>query len=256
MTKLHELLAVETNYQNQAGKTRTELEKTFKDKRHLFEEKLVTFKSKEEGAIAVTESQSNIQSTIKSEIDWISRILTKAYDASHQIDIANIAAKADLVTEDGETLLTGIPATSLLRIEHRLDELRELVVSIPTLDPAKGFAIDTARGSHIYRAREVNTSRTKKEFKFTVMVPPTKEHPAQVEKFHVDEPIGTIQQQEWSALITPATKAEVLDRVDVLLRAVKKARARANEQEVDVKDEKIGEKLLGYVFKPIGWPLP
>lgn len=251
MTKLHELLAVETNYQNQASKTRAELEKTFKDKRHLFEEKLVTFKPNGEGATPVVENQSNIQSTIKDEIDWITKILTKAYDASHQIDVANTMAKADLVTEDGHTLLTAVPATSLLRIEHRLGELRELVVAVPTLDPAKGFTVDVARGKNIFRAREINTFRTRKEFKFTVMVPPTKEHPAQIEKYHVDEPIGTIQGQEWSALITPATKADVLDRVDILLRAVKKARARANEQEVEVKDQKIGEKLLGYIFKPL-----
>lgn len=250
-TKLHELLAVETNYQNQAGKTRTELEKTFKDKRHLFEEKLVTFKAKEEGSQPVVEAQSNIQSSIKEEIEWISKILTKAYDASHQIDVANTVAKADLITEDGVTLLLSVPATSLLRLEHRLNELRDLVLSIPTLDPAKGFATDSARGKNIYKAREINAFRTRKEFKFTVMVPATKEHPAQIEKYHVDEPIGTIQGQEWSALITPATKADVLDRVDILIRAVKKARARANEQEVEVKDQKIGDKLLGYVFGPI-----
>lgn len=250
-TKLHELLAVEKNYENQAAKTRTELKKTFDDKKHLFAMKIVTFKPNTEGSTTTTESQSDIQTTVKKEIEWLVPLLAKGLDASHQIDIANTIAKADVVTEDDEVLLKQVPATSLLRLEHRMDELRVLVTAIPTLDPAKGFAPDEQKGPGYYKAAEVHSHRTKKEFKPIVIVPPTKEHPAQVEKLYEDVPIGTIQTQEWSSMITPAKKAELLDRLDKLSRAVKKARARANEQELEVKDKKIGETLLNYIFKPL-----
>ena len=250
-TKLQELLAVEKNYENQAGKTRSELQRTFTDKKHLFAMKIVTFKPNTEGSKTETESQSDIQTTVKKEIEWLSPILAKALDASHQIDVANTIAKADVVTEDGETLLSNVPATSLLRLEHRLDELRNLIVSIPTLDPAKGFLPDDQKGPGYYKAAEVNKHRTKKEFKPVVIVPPTVQHPAQVEKLYEDVSIGNVQEQEWSSMITPAKKAQILDQLDKLSRAVKKARARANEQEVDVKGSKIGQALLDYIFKPL-----
>lgn len=251
MSKLHELLAVEGNLENQSNKCRTELASTFDKKRHLFGEKRVTFTANTEGANPVTEEQSDIQSTIASEINWIVGILAKSLDASHHIDVANTLAKADVVTEEGETILRDVPATSLLQLEKRLKEIHDLAVAIPTLDPAKGFQQDPQRTKGHFKAREVSKTRTKKAPKVIELSPATKEHPAQVQLITEDVPVGTILEQEWSSLITPATKADVIDRCDILLRAVKKARAKANEQEVDVTSSKIGKKLLDYVFQPL-----
>lgn len=251
-TKLHELLAVESNLEGQAGKTRAELMKTFTDKRHLFSEKRVTYKPLEEHAEPVVEQQSDIQSTVAEEVEWLSKILAKSWDAGHQIDMANTLAKADVVDEDtGSVILVDVPATSLLQLEKRVKEMHELIVSIPTLDPAKGFVQDPDKKAGIFKAREVLKFRTQKKFVPLVLAAATKEHPAQVKEGYEDKPVGTIQELEWSSLITPAMKADLLDRCDRLARAIKKARAKANEQEVDVHKEKVGKKLLDYVFTPL-----
>jgi len=250
-TKLHELLAVESNLENQATKTRTDLINTFTSKRHLFAEKRVTFRPLAEGTAEQTEEQSDIQSTVASEIKWVNEIAAKALDASHQIDVANTIAKADVVTEDGKTVLTGLPATSLLQLEKRLKEIHDLVVAIPTLDPAKGFEQDAARPEGVFKARDVVKPRTKKTIRPLILYEATKEHPAQVKEVSEDLEVGTVLHQEWCSLITPAKKSDLIDRCDRLIRAVKRARARANEQEVDVKDNKVGEKLLEYVFYPL-----
>jgi hypothetical protein len=120
MSKLHELLAVEGNLEGQAHKCRGELMSTFEKKRHHFGEKRVTFTANTEGAQPVTEEQSDIQTTVAKEIEWINGIIAKSVDASHHIDIANCTAKADIVTEDGETILQNVPATALLQLEKRL----------------------------------------------------------------------------------------------------------------------------------------
>jgi hypothetical protein len=57
--------------------------------------------------------------------------------------------------------------------------------------------------------------------------------------------------QEWSALITPALKADLLNNADMLYRAVTKARSKANEHEITVEGKEIGAELLDYVFKPL-----
>lgn len=251
MPKLHELLAVDTNLETQANKTRSDLVATFHNKRHLFEQKLVTFTSFTEGGQAVAEAQSDIQTSVTKEIKWISSILAKALDGSHQIDIGNTMAKADVVTEDGDTILKDVPATSLLQLEKRIKEVQELAIAIPTLDPAKGFQPDSTREPGVFQARAVTKKRTKKLQEPLVLIQPTKEHPAQVQLVSKDVEVGVVQEQEWSSLITPATKSEVIERCDILLRAIKRARAKANEVELDVAGHKIGKKLLDYVFKPL-----
>lgn len=249
MPKLHELLAVETNLETQATKVRTDLTETFQKKRHLFEEKRVTFSAMAEGTPPVVESQSNIQSTVAKELDWVSKHLAKALDASYQVAEANTQARADVVLDDdaGTVLLKDVPATSLLELEKRLVEIRELVSSAPTLDPAKGFSPDDQKGAGIYKAREITKTRTKKDAKVIVKYEATKEHPAQTELMPVDVPTGAISEQEWSGMITPADKAEMLDRAEHAIRAVRRARARANEQDADP-SKKIGAKLLNFII--------
>jgi hypothetical protein len=80
------------------------------------------------------------------------------------------------------------------------------------------------------------------------MVPPTDKHPAQVKELMADKPIGVTVTQEWSSLITVAEKGDMLDRVEEMIRCVKKARSKANEVEVDVKMNTIGGAVLGYIF--------
>lgn len=251
MTKLHELLAVQGNLSGQATKKREELKTTFEKKRHLFEETRKTFTSNDELEKPQIEEQKDIQSTITGEIDWIKPSLAKALDVAYQVDVANTEAKADVVTEDDVILLKDVPATTLLQLEKRVAEWKNLIDSIPTLDPAKGFQVDEARGRGYYRARDVTKPRTKKVPEVITLAPATHEHPAQVQLIQLDKPIGTILEQEWSSLITPAKKAELLDRVETLMRAVSKARAKANEHSIDVANKKIGAELLDFVFQPL-----
>ncbi len=251
MAKLHELLAASAPLAGQAQATRTELMGTFNNKRVLFQQKLITYTPLDGDGKVETREQSDIQSSIHDEIEWISGIMAKAIDAAHAIDVANTEAKGDIVLEDGTTLVAGVPASALLQLEKRLKETAELIKTIPTLDPAKAFKPDASMGTHVFVAREVVKDSTKKVEDYIVVVQPTKEHPAQTAKVTKDVKVGTIREQEWSSLITPATKAELLERCEGLYRAVTQARSRANDHTIEAKDYKIGKLLLGYVFQPL-----
>lgn len=251
MTKLHELLAVEKPLENQATACRAELMGTFEKKRHHFAKTIKTFTSLEENAIPVTEEQSDIQTTVSKEIKWISDKLIKAIDAGHQIDVSNTVAKQDVVLESGNILLKDVPATSLLQLEKRLGEVAQLIKAIPTLDPAKGFLLDTAAGDGIFKAREITKTRTSMVPEVISLAAATKEHKEQVQLIQKQVPIGTIQEQEWSSLITIAQKGQLLDNIEEVQRAVKKARARANETPIDVSATKIGKRVFDYIFMPV-----
>jgi hypothetical protein len=107
--------------------------------------------------------------------------------------------------------------------------------------------LDPARGPNIYKARDVQKPRSKKIEDIVVPVPATKEHPAQIAKLTRDEVICTILEQEWSGLITPAMKADILGRVEEMRRAIKAALQRANAVEL-VNEPQVAAKMLSYVL--------
>jgi hypothetical protein len=245
--KLHELLAVNNSLDGQATKCRTDLLGTFEKKRHLFEEKIVTFIPSEEGAATTVENVSSIQTTVNAELNgWLRGHLVKSLDASYQVNETNTEARANIILEDGTIVAEHVPATALLELEKSIAEIGALVAAIPTLDPAKGFTADTSRVNQ-FKARDVTKTRTKKVREVLVKYQATKEHPAQTEMIDVDKPVGILQEQEWSGLITPAQKSELINRTEVLGRAVRQARARANDATVDTA-KRIGAKLVNFVF--------
>jgi hypothetical protein len=249
MTKLHELLAVEGNLENQAVKLATDLAATFEKKRHLFEEKRTVFTPNTEGAQPEVKIESDLQTTVPGQLNELSDYVAKAWDASFQVAVANTQAVADIVLDDGTKIAEKVPATALLELEKKLVDFQKVLGSVPTLDPAKGFQPEPSRGDYVFKARDVHKTRTKKDVRVIVKYEATKEHPAQTELRDFDAPIGTVAEQEWSGLITPAAKTALLSRCESVYRAVRQARARANEVEVDQK-RKIGKALLDQILAP------
>lgn len=249
MARLHELLAASGTLSGQADKTRADLISTFNSKKHHFGEKKVEFVPDSADEKNEVREQSSIQTTVHDEIEWICGKMAKAINVDHHIDVANTSAKADVVLEDGTVLLKDVPSTSLLQIGHTLDAVHSLIEAIPTLDPTKGFTPDPIRKG-VFAARPVEKISTKKIKKVITLAPATDKHPAQVQVYDADDRVGVIHEQEWSSMITPALKSDLLDRCEVLQQAVKKARARANDTEVDT-SSKIGNVMLSHIFDPL-----
>lgn len=247
MAKLHELLAVETDVTGQTKTCMADLKNTFASKAHHFTKRVITRKFKDENLADRVETNLSLQTTVGRELVWISQKMGTFLDIGHQVDVGNTQATASVVLDSGSVVLKDVPTTSLLRMAHRLVELQELITAIPTLDPAKNFSPDSNEGPDIYRAADAEKEHGEKVFDYVVMVPADK-FPAQVKELMKDKITSTTLTQEWSGLITVAQKGEMLDRVEDLKRAVKKARARANEVELDVKTHVIGNKVLDYVF--------
>lgn len=246
-TRLHELLAVRTSLETQAGTTTNGLAGTFEKKQHLFTGRLKSFAPFGETAIAKTEEQVDIQTGVLTELAWLKQHVIPWIDNILHIAEGNTDAKADIILDNGLVIATNIPTSALLDFERLIDGLRQFALKIPTLDPAKSFAPAPDKGANIYAARPVEKVRREKRRKVIVLSPATDRHPAQVQLVEEDEPTGTIQEQEWSSMITPAQKAEILARIENLARATKRARQRANTAIVDL-DHKVGEEMYRYAF--------
>jgi hypothetical protein len=246
MAKMHELLAVETAV---AASFNRELEDTTKKfgKGDLYS-RTVTKKEhfSEEDQKLDTVVTSEITTTVKDSLDWFAGPAGKFFDFVLTKDKTNQKSNADIVLDDGTILATSVPATTLLMLESKLQEVRRVFEAAPTLAPGITWEVDP--NANLFRSKEPKVSfSTKKNTKPVVLYAATDKHPAQVKEVSEDLAIARITQEAWSGMITSAQKAEMLGRLDELLQATKKARQRANVTEV-VKGE-IGKTVFSYLLQ-------
>lgn len=250
MSKLYELLAVEADLNNTAKAMIAEAIVTFTKKTEHFMgmSRAVTYF--DEGRSGENTSDSKpLVSTVPERLDYTFGHVGRYWDALLQKELANQAATADLEVEgtDGFTI-TNVPATFLLAIESRLDKLREVVASIPTLDPNTAWVAAPDDGQFIFKAPAKTTFTTEKVLEYKTVAPATDKHPAQVKEWTSDVRVARIETLLTSGAVTPADKSEMLARVDNLLASVKKARSRANG--VEVERRHVADQMLGYI---LGW---
>lgn len=191
-----------------------------------------------------TTEDKQVVTTVDDKLAYVFEHVIKYYDVLLQKEATNGYAKADLVI-GGKVIAQAVPATMLLGLETRLRQLRALLQAAPTLPPAVKWEPDPNAGEGIFRAPPKTTFKTEKTVKHKVLVEPTKEHKAEIEKWHEDVPVARVDQTDFSGMWTVRYKADVLDRVEQLLIAVKKARQRANLAEIE--DRSIGKSLIDFI---------
>jgi hypothetical protein len=166
-------------------------------------------------------------------------------DAFLQKERTNQNAKADIVIGD-VVVASDVPATALLGLEKRLKEIRQVYEAIPTLQQGIAWEECPELGEGIYKATrpEIRT-KTEKQMIPVVLYEATKEHPANVKEVVKDIVVGHFTEEKRSGMVTSAQKSMWLARIDELIQAVKRARKRANNEEV-FKVE-IGQKLMSFI---------
>ena len=248
--KLHELLAVEAGLEKVYRETLSEKENTFDKKPEHFVGRVKTYDPFNEDEIATegfTEHQEMV-TTVGESLDYFFGHFASYTDAVLQKEKTNQQAKADLELDDGTVLAKDIPATFLLGLEARCKQLRSLLKSIPTLAPHKKWVKDASHEKKgVWKMEHPEkTFRTRKEVRHKVLYEATDKHPAQIEKWNENVNVGTFTTNVWSGSLSPAEKSELLSRLDELERAAKKARQRANCQEVV--DAHIGKVLTDFLL--------
>lgn len=249
MAQLHEILAVDKDLENVAGKVVEEAANTFSKKLEHFtgsDKRLEMFddnrKHEEEGFREVRE----LTTTVDDKLNYVWESLVKHFDCVAQKETTNTTAKADVILPDGTTLIPGLPASLLLTMENKLLRLRKMYEEIPTLQPGIDWVMDEERGKGVFRARNEETKhKTEKVVQHKILVQPTDKHPAQVEKWTEDKPIGQYKTIRWSGMVSPAKKSQLLNKLDTLVNAFRQARMRANTAEVVKVD--IGKKIFDYM---------
>lgn len=246
--KLNEILSIENDLKSGYEKIMAESKVTFDKKADHFQAHHKTLKmidQSREHEEAAQEQHKELVTTVGEKLDHSWKYIAKYFDGLLVKEATNQMAVADLVV-DGQVLAEQVPATFLLGMEERLKKVRELYDAIPTLQPGITWKEDPTQRKGVYRAEfPEKTLRTEQTIKSKVLYEATKEHPAQIDKWTEQVPIGTYTTERWSGMLSPAEKAKLISRIDELLAAVKKARQRANQTEIVKRD--IAKKFYEYI---------
>jgi len=160
------------------------------------------------------------------------------------IDHANTEAVCDIEV-DGTCISEAVPATHLIFLEKQLQEIKKIVVGIPTLDPSVAWHMDENQGYYV--SDPVRSIRTQKIPTPFVRAEATVQHPAQVDLIGVDKGVGDWNSTRMSTAMPLTEKRAMVARVDKLIIAVVQAREEANMQTAVPRD--VLSVLLDYIHQ-------
>jgi hypothetical protein len=228
MSRLNQILAVSKTAKANANRAFTSAYQLL-SKTALFNGLARTHQPVDDKDEVLPAESQRVQITVPKVIEDASASLKRLFDIVGAIDNTNLVAVADIKV--GNTvLLPAVPVAHLLFLEKQLVDLRTFVTKFPVLDPTKEWTYDPANA--YWTTTEVKTRSTRKVPKVVTKAPATDKHPAQTEMFFEDVTSGHWHTRHLSGAIPATAVAFLLDRIDEVAAAVKKAREEANMAEV------------------------
>jgi hypothetical protein len=248
MPKMNQILAIEKGEKN---KTYSDLTKTH----HSLQtkEKLAglskTYQPNDDDGEKYPDEETRVQVRAHRVVERTSKLLTKYFDIVAARDWTNCSARADIVLDSGtdnETVLVeNVPAPYLLWLEKQLDDLYTFASKIPTLPAAETWEWYDAQDC--FKTPSFRSAKMKKVSRPLIKYEATEQHPAQVEVVTEDVVVGYWTTTKYSGALEVRRMVELKERVRKLQQAVKFAREHANSVEAEM--PKVGNKILGYLFK-------
>jgi hypothetical protein len=242
VARLNQIIAVEKSIKSRSFQELTEAHHALQ-KPALLSGISRTYQPRDEEGEQLPPESTRVQVKAEEVIRRTTEIMTGLFDVTATKDWSNCQARAD-VRVDGVTLLEQVPVTYLLFLEKQLTDIHTFVKKLPVLDAAETWRRDES--ADCWATEPVNTIRTKKVPRNHVKAEATEKHPAQVEVYYEDVPVGTWRTVKFSGALPAARVNELLARVEKLQQAVKFAREEANN--VECEERKVGEKVFRYLF--------
>ena len=244
--KLHEVVAIRKGIKSRSYSQLTELHKSAQ-KADLYTGMTREFKAKDDDGETFPSEYKRVQLLADDVLKKVRKIRTKSLDIEATQELGNLLARAD-VKVDGEVILSDMPVTLLIFLEKELNDLRTFVDAMPTLDEAKTWSADP--NSRLHRADTAVTHKTKKVQRpivlYDAVIKDDHAIPAQTQLITEDMVIGHWHTTYLSGALPAPRKEALIDRIETLRDAVKRARSRANDLEIQKRD--LGGNVFRFLF--------
>lgn len=208
-----------------------------------------TYTPKDDDGFRYPAETTNVQVKVEEVLRGVADDMTKLFDVTAAMDWTNQHARADVVLVNGQqpvVLLADVPVSYLMFLEKQLTHLETLVRKLPTLDSTENWTLDVA--TDVYKSEPIGTVKSAKIRRNHVLAAATDRHPAQVESYAEDIPVGTWSTVKFSGALPAQRVNRMLVRVRTLMEAIKYAREQANMEEI--MDPKPGRRIFEYLFAP------
>ena len=239
--KLFQHIASEKELSAQVNVIEKETLKVF-DGSSLFQGLTKTFVPLVEGLPVLPGEQKEVVTTVGKRLRYHVGFSAKMFDYELTRDTANQAARADLVI-DGKVVASNLPVTFLLSAETRMRAQRDIFAKMPALDMSRKWE---KAGDEQWKHGPNFINREEKKTESVVLYPHTDHHPAQVKEVVTAKVVARFDITDFSGAVHPGLKAAILERMDKVIEALKAARLRANELEVE--EQAIGATLFDYIL--------
>lgn len=241
MTKLNQIVALEKGLKSRAESEITKIYHVLQ-KTALFTGLSRMYQPKDEDGDHLPAEKTIVQTTVKDQLDAAAKHLSNLFDVVATKEWGNTAAMADVVV-DGQVLIHDAPVPYLLFLEKQLVNWRTMVSKLPILDAAELWTFD--EGNSQWRTEPTETQRSKKVLRALELSPATDRHPAQVQTYNEDVPVGTWVTTKFSGAVPAQRQYELTQRANKLIDAVKSAREEANG--VEVTQQKVATQVFDYL---------
>lgn len=242
MPKLNQIIAVVTQKKKEATAALSALYATVQ-KADLFAGLVRRYQKKDDDGEDLPPEDKMVQLTVPAAIARLREIETDVLDTTLTQDVSNCEARANIEV-DGAVIVSNVPVSHLLYLEKKLENYNTFVATLPTL--AAGEKWDFDSNSSLYVTPETFKNRSKKVMKNHVKAQATDKHPAQVDVYTEDVPVGRWNEKKLSGAIPATEKAAMQVKAKRLLEAVKFAREKANSQDAVLAKE--GAAIFDYLF--------
>jgi len=255
--KQHELLAYQTDIHNACLKITRETLALF-DKSTSFDEMTKTYQAFTEGDKDIPEKESKLMTTtVMDRLEYTNKFIANAINVISTQEKTNTVAKADITIKDDDgnkiaTIAKDVPVSALLQLEKKFVDFRAVFDKIPTFNTethwVKGI---NASGVECYQISEpVKTVRTRTEI-ITESFNPNPDQNSDKFKLEprekkVTTPVGEYTTMNKTGRISPRDKANMLERLDQVIKAIKSARSEANN--TDIIEMNFGRDMMKYIL--------
>lgn len=241
-TKLHEIVAVRKGVKGRTYSEFTQLHR-MGDNAALFSGMTKEFQPVDTEGESFPPESKKVQAVVGDLLKKVAKLRTEYFDVEITKDAGNQQAIADIVV--GSTVIAeNVPVMFLITLEKDLKDLRTFVANLPTLDDAKEWTADP--NSKLFRTEPTLAHKTKKVQKPIVLYPHSEEHPAQTQLVSEDVIVGHWHTKYISGAMPVPEKEALLERLDKLRDAVKKAMTQANNVEIERRE--IGATIFGFLL--------
>jgi len=168
------------------------------------------------GALVAAEEEVTVKAKALTDIKGVAKAVENALNLSVMKDTIIAETKATVVDKNGTIIMSSVPLSSLYLLEERLVKMREIMGKLPVrTNKYQWESMDdiacTSEWIYKNRYRRDNGKKTK---------------------------IGVIQMKKYSAELSSSKKEQLIDNVDKLIMAVKRAIRIATNAPVVIKAKK------------------